>query len=233
MPHAVYLRLSANGRGAFAHVPDLPGCCLRGLSRQDVLNGLPSEIAGYLHWLERHGEPLPASGWATAFEVASEAAAASPLQSCHQTGLFPADLLPLADKDVARFLRLMRFSRDDLLALLNGLEYGVLIQKPAGGGWPIRSLLRHLAGLERWYLDRLGLWQDLPRAHSDFEYMAMTRAYAYDALGTLTPRQRSARIIDGGEAWTARKVFRRFLEHEREHTCQVTGILARLDMIRP
>ena len=226
MPFAVYLSVSARGRCARAHVPDLPGCSVMGSSRDDALAMLPAAIADYLAWLKTHGERPPSSGGATAFEIVSESVGPVARHPGDQAALLPPDLLSLPDEEIARRLRLMRFARADLLALVGDLSDPILDWQPPTG-WGVRAVLRHISGAERWYLDRIGLYTPLGRTHSVFEHMAATRELAYDVLSRLTLEQRSAVVVKGDEQWTAPKVFRRFLEHEREHTGQVQDILTR------
>ena len=49
---------------------------------------------------------------------------------------------------------------------------------------------------------------------------------ALDRLQGLNEAVRSAVVTDeSGELWSARKVFRRFVEHEREHTAHIREIM--------
>jgi uncharacterized damage-inducible protein DinB len=91
---------------------------------------------------------------------------------------------------------------------------------------------------EQWYISRLVPLETLPAEwkHDDemsiFDHLAMVRRTAVARLRGLTEVERSevfyprAWTDHPDEPWTARKVLRRFLEHEREHTGQVREILA-------
>jgi predicted RNase H-like HicB family nuclease/uncharacterized damage-inducible protein DinB len=239
MPYSVYLRVSASGQGARVHVPDLPGCSVAGAGKQDVLVKLPHAIAGYLDWLKRHGELLAQQGDPAAFEIADEGVGAAALCPGDDAWLFPPDLVPLTDDDMERYLRLMSFARDDLMALVSGLHETTLDWQPATTEWSIRTTLRHIGNAEEWYVSRLVPPNTLPPEweHDEglpiFRFMEMERRTAVARLRQLTSAERSDVVHPGhwtrhpDEPWTARKVFRRFLEHEREHTAQIRDILAR------
>lgn len=42
-----------------AECPTLPGCISQGKTRQDAVANIKDAIAGYLHSLQQHGEPIP------------------------------------------------------------------------------------------------------------------------------------------------------------------------------
>jgi len=225
MPYKIYLRVAKRDGKARACVPDLPGCSAAGMTRDDAIARMPAAIADYLAWLKRHGEPVPARA-DTTVAVAEEGVGGAAMYPGDTAGLFAADLLPLTDDDIARYLRLMRFSRADLLALVQDLAAHALNWRPGPKEWTIREVLRHVANAEGWYLDRIGLYTPQPRRRTILARLETVRTYAYQVLSRLTPEQRLLVIQKDGEPWNARKVFRRFLEHEREHTGQVREVLA-------
>jgi hypothetical protein len=97
--------------------------------------------------------------------------------------------------------------------------------------------LRHIGNAEEWYVSRIVPADTLsPEWEHDeelplFEFLAMERRTAVERLRRLTDAERSEVFYPQGwtdhpdEPWTGRKVFRRFLEHELEHTGQVREIL--------
>lgn len=42
-----------------AECPTLPGCISQGKTRQEAVANIKDAIAGYLHSLKKHGEPIP------------------------------------------------------------------------------------------------------------------------------------------------------------------------------
>jgi hypothetical protein len=136
-----------------------------------------------------------------------------------------------------RYFHLMGYVRADMLALVRDLPDDVLDWEPHPESFTIRGLLRHVGNAEKWYVSRLVDLETLPPewSHDEslpvLEFLEMTRRTAIDQLQQLTQAERSGvfytahRAWEPGEPWTARKVLRRFLEHEQEHTNQVREIL--------
>lgn len=87
----------------------------------------------------------------------------------------------------------------------------------------ISGIIRHLATAEQWYLANLDLVPDGERPDDPLERFAWIRAFTLRALPTLADRDMVADC--GGEDWTPRKVLRRTIWHERDHTQQIATIL--------
>ncbi|MBI3287213.1 MAG: hypothetical protein HYZ68_04110, partial [Chloroflexi bacterium] len=51
------------------------------------------------------------------------------------------------------------------------------------------------------------------------------REMAIDRLGSLDSQERTRVTLHAEEEWTARKIFRRILEHEWEHRQQIRELL--------
>jgi hypothetical protein len=62
---------------------------------------------------------------------------------------------------------------------------------------------------------------------SPFPQMAAIRSWAYHRLSRLTEAELSRLTTHRGEKWSARKVLRRFLEHDQEHSAHIRSLVAR------
>jgi predicted RNase H-like HicB family nuclease/uncharacterized damage-inducible protein DinB len=232
----VYLEIADDGQ-CFAHVPKLPGCHVRALTREEALRQLPGAIRDYHGWLRSHGEPSPPAGEPIEIEVAGEESGSGPFDPGDTAALFPPEREPISPGEMEEHFRLMAHSRADLLALVSNLSEDLLDWQPNPLALTIRRLLRHVGNAEEWYVSRLVPPETLPAEWEDdeemplFEFLEMERRTAVARLRQLTQDERSgvyhpAHYTDHpDEAWTAQKVLRRFLEHEREHTAQVREIL--------
>lgn len=103
---------------------------------------------------------------------------------------------------------------------VDGLDARVMDIKHSGERWSISGILRHVGGAEWWYLDRLGLSiprEDLPE--EPFERLEKVRAYLVKVL----PRIAGSKQVVGvdGEFWSPRKLLRRAVWHERDHTAHI------------
>jgi uncharacterized damage-inducible protein DinB/predicted RNase H-like HicB family nuclease len=220
-----------------AHVPSLPGCTVRAATRDAALARVPEAIRAYCAWLQAHGEPAPGAKDVIDIEVAGESGSGGPFDPGDAAALLAPDREPLAVEEMEAHFRWMGYARADLLALVEELPEQLLDWTPFPGAYPLRRVLRHVGNAEEWYVSRLvppatlpAEWEqdrDLPL----FEFLEMERRTAVARLRDLSEAERSQVVYPAhwtdhpGEAWTARKALRRFLEHEREHTGQVREIL--------
>jgi predicted RNase H-like HicB family nuclease len=220
MRFVVYIEVEEDG-SAMAHVPALPGCVSTGLSQEIALARLPQSITDYYRWLKAHGEQVPDQIDPIELEVAGVSADAG--HPGDAASFFPSDRSALSEQEVATLLRLMTYSRRDLLELVTGLGPEVMAWKARTEdekeAWDIDDILEHIAGAERFYTTRLstdvlGMLQE-------------SRTAAMERLSHLSEGEMSRVVEHAGELWSARKVFRRLLEHEREHVRHVQQVLDR------
>jgi uncharacterized damage-inducible protein DinB/predicted RNase H-like HicB family nuclease len=234
--YAAYVEISAEGT-CLAHVLALPGCAIRAPTREEALRRLLEAIREYHAWLDRHGEKGPLLEESIHVEVAGESLGCGPFDPGDAAALFPPDQQPVSVDALDRYLRLMEYSRADLLALVRDLSDEVLDWQHAPGEMTIRRILRHVGNAEEWYVSRIVPLDTLPpewdqdHALPLLEFLEMERRTVVKRLRKLGEVERSATSYPDAwtdhpdEPWTARKVLRRFLEHEREHTAQVRRIL--------
>jgi predicted RNase H-like HicB family nuclease/uncharacterized damage-inducible protein DinB len=235
--YPVYLEIAADGR-CMAHVLALPGCSVRAPTRAEALHRLPEAIRDTYDWLRRHGEPAPPAEEPIEFEVAGVSTGFGPFDPGDAATLFPPDREPISPDEMEHHFRLMDHARADLLALTGHLPEDLLDWIPHPGSFSIRRILRHVGNAEQWYVSRIVPPDSLPPEWSDdedlpfFEFLETERRTSVARLRQLTEQERAGVHYPlhwtntPGEAWTARKTLRRFLEHEREHTAQVREILA-------
>jgi uncharacterized damage-inducible protein DinB/predicted RNase H-like HicB family nuclease len=234
--YLVDLEIAADGN-CMAHVLGLPGCFVRAPTRDQAMARLPDAIRGHLGWLRAHGEAAPPADAPIETWVASEYAGLGPFDPGDAAALFPPDRAAIDPDGVEDHLRWMGYSRSDLMALIQELPAELLDWQPSPQSYSIRHLLRHLGNSEEWYVSRIVSAATLPAEWEDdedlpiLEFLEMERRTAVERLRRLTAGERSrifqprAHTDHPREEWTARKVLRRFLEHEREHTAQVLEIL--------
>ena len=93
-------------------------------------------------------------------------------------------------------------------------------QQFPGERWTIRGILDHIGKAEFWYLDRL----DLARSQDELpsepgERLNMVRQ---QLLTTLPKLAGSSQVVGvDGEFWSPRKLLRRAVWHERDHTAHI------------
>lgn len=213
-----------------AHVPALPGCFASADTRDAAQSLAATAIRDYFAWRLAHGD---APGPDTAVEVFVDEIAREWTHPADPdyvvNAFFAADAPVLIRSDIEEALRRLDWSRADLLAAAAGLAPGDL-DREVEGEWSIGGILNHTARAEWWYLDRLDLAgferKDLPagwRARLD-----RVRARMVEVLPQL---EGVARVqMKSGELWSPRKVVRRAVWHERDHTQHILQFRQRLGL---
>ncbi len=134
---------------------------------------------------------------------------------------FEDDRRPLGYWDDETALRLLTWARQDLLGLIRSIPQDQLTKAIAGEvRGSIIGILKHVAGAENWYFEQLGLGLEQAQLPADpVEMLAVVRANTRERLVMLLGDERVTKHCD--ELWSARKVVRRTLWHERDHTQQI------------
>ena len=236
MPYNVYLEMNPAGT-TLAHIPELPGLCLRGDSQEAALAALPQAIDSYFQWLQQHGEPLPRPDTIT-WQVVETIHDFGPFQRGDKAALFAADKAPLSREALETHLRYAGYGRADLLALTRHLPEQLLEWQPNDQTMSIRQILSHVGGSAQWYVSRLVEAETLPPEweHDDelgvFDFLALQQRTVSQRLRQLTEEELVQVTFPAmwsyhpDEMWTARKALRRLVEHELEHVAQVRQVLA-------
>lgn len=217
-----------------AHLLDEIGCIWLAPNREEAVRRAPAEIAQFYAWLRSHGEPGIRVPQTDAVEVADVQELEGFGHSGGTVGLFGSDLEPATDADIATAVRRLGYARRDLLTLVAGLPAEALDWAPPGGKRTIRRNLTHVRNCHGWYLTRVLGQQAVaellpePWPEETFTGLAWAMERAVQALLDLPVALRSG-IYEAerpAERWTARKMLRRFVEHEREHVWVVSRTIA-------
>lgn len=219
---------------------DLPGCSYAGSGRDDVTRGLELAAAEYGRWLQQHGdrETVDYIRIQVVEDVDADAA-----EGVEGEFVFDDDRRFLTDIEIERALRLMAFAREDLITTLEGLDDTILDWRPPDAAmgridpWKphaltIREVVEDLTSAESYY--RTGL-RDGPVADelgAAIADLASHRERTVEVLQALSDDERRRVYAPqrswqtGSERWTARKVVRRIIAHERFHTAEIKQRLA-------
>jgi predicted RNase H-like HicB family nuclease len=196
-----------------AWVNDLPGCAVRGSSREDVLERLPAAIGDFLVWTGAANTPLPDVRVVDQVESAIEADEDTEV-------LVSTDRAPLTEESWAETERWLARSRAELISLLERLTDDELGGKREGGTRTVREEIEHIAFVELMY----AVWTFDRQSRAGLsEFLAWTRSIAAQRLSALA-REGAADLTWanwGGaprpEPWTARKAARRLVWHDLLH----------------
>ncbi len=235
---SVCLEVGPQATGAFA--PDCPGCWVFGQTKERALKKVKVAIVEWFDWLKRHKENIPRLGRdfqpdinnKVEIEIAEMLRVDyNPAKAGKPEPLFWSEVPPVKKDDIKRTIRLMNYSRKDLLNLVSELTGKQLSFKPSDKPRTIRNCLKHIAYVEPWYITRLNI--ELPENYPKdvFELLDYTREIVVNSLHNL-PKERMRGIFQPGkykspicDLWTARKVLRRLVDHERLHTRYIQKVL--------
>jgi len=211
---------------------DLPACFSSARTEAEALARAPQCIAMYFSWLTNHDSSLPAiSG---PFEIESVEIFRSFVSEEDPEYLvnafFEDDRRLLSYWDIEVALRLLLWTRRDLSNVLQRAMQEHLSRPIAGEiGGSISGILKHIAGAENWYLEQLGL--GIGQAQLPADPLLMLEAVRANTRAQLPKLVGDERVVrgEGGELWSARKVIRRALWHERDHTQHIKRLLAQFE----
>ena len=212
---------------------DLPGCAYAGDSAEHVRAMLPVVVAEFGAWLATHGEPVPDHEVRFVEQIDADEA-----EGVEGEWIFEDDRLALDDGEVERSVRWMGYARADLLAAVDGVPDEILDWRPPATAmmridpWKpvpltIREIVRDVVSAESYYRRGLSDGRVADEPADVAQEMALQRDRLVEMLRGLDgdARGRVYRPIrswqNAPEVWTARKVVRRVISHERFHTAEI------------
>lgn len=226
--YSTYLELHPQ-HGALALVLDLPGCYAGGATEAAALNGLRVAVPDYFHWLSMQDTETPTMSGEVELRVA-ERVTTSTVGLHEVRAFFGPDAAPLADEDLDWGLALMSYAHMDLLTTVQSLHDDALTWEPGDGQRTIAQSLDHLAQQEMWLATRLDEAPQVPLvtdlAGTPLERYDKIHEQAMVRLSSAAPEWRSVIREHNGERWSMRKIIRRSILHERQHTERIAILLA-------
>ncbi|MDX1662912.1 MAG: hypothetical protein R3272_03900 [Candidatus Promineifilaceae bacterium] len=204
---------------------DLPGCYSAGSTEAQAVGLAPERIGAYRQRLVARG----VSGWPLAGPIDVEVVERFRAFACAHdpdylvNAFFEYDRRPLDGTEISLALQLLAWNRQALLELVGGLGPEELAASVADrNDWRVSHILAHIAGAENWYFGHLDMdLHTLPE--EPLARLAAARANTVDRLAQLIGIERITLNCD--EKWSPRKVLRRTLWHEQDHTQQLAKLL--------
>ncbi len=207
---------------------DLPGCFHKAPTRAAAVSQTPRAIEDYLAWREGYRPTEPDSKTSIKTEVAEEFRNLESDNGYWVNSFFEDDKRLVSRPEMDEIIWLLHCTRSDLELLIQRIPYQ-LLEMPIPGEIfiSLSGIINHIAGAEWWYLDKLGLSEHRKLLPTDvLQRLSIVRRQTLDNL---------ARLIDNptivtvrGEQWSARKIVRRTLWHERVHTWHLKRRLTEL-----
>jgi predicted RNase H-like HicB family nuclease/uncharacterized damage-inducible protein DinB len=227
----LYLESGPQHKKTWIYVPGLAGCSTVAAISAEAPAAAEAAIRLRLGFLRRHGDPLAADfpdAEPLVLTVAEHVIERKLLGFGQQ--FFPPDLQPLTAGEVPRLLRWAHWSREELVAAARAQPIP-LREKPQTGGRSAAGIVSHVASSEWAYVSAtLGTLKGGSVAMAAIEAagdepwgaLAAEREAVVARLSTMTADD-LGRVVErnGSPRWTARRMFRRMLEHEWEHVLEL------------
>jgi uncharacterized damage-inducible protein DinB len=213
----------APGEACMAHLAELPGCCLLAVDEAGALDRLPAAVERHRAWRRSHG--LPGGGDEPfTLTVRQVVEGPRPWTPNGASALFAVDRRLFDDAEYEQHLRVLACARADLLRVVNAIPRGAFDDRVPGERRTLRETLSHLADMEEWFISRLGRTihvrePDPVRRLVDVRARTIEHLTRYDRADrdlVFVPTARPS--DDPEELWTLRKLLRRLIEHELEHS---------------
>ncbi len=205
-----------------------PGCFAYGTNANGAVSNLESALSKYASWILRHDTrtwltfsdaeiEIVINGTWDVYFINDDLDITTEADGYSVNSFFPYDWKPLTELEIKRGLALLTWSRDDLLKSVQGLSPEKLEATYPGERWSIKGILGHVGRAEWWYLDRLGL--AFPREQLPEEPLVRLEKVRKQLNSALFRLDGVKRVIGvDGEFWSPRKLLRRAMWHERDHT---------------
>ncbi len=224
MKHSV--AIASYGGNVQAWLLDLVGCIVGGSDLHDAEAKLPLAIAEHIAWLSSHGEAIDAT---TDFEI---------VETMNATGdfCFAAERAPLSADELETLIARAGYARADLISAIELLPDAILDWEPPASAFAsfdawapdvrsIRGLMRHVLQFEIYYRDGLrdgpakGISERPTDAGGEHDVTARFLRSLSDADRRVFRPERPGHAES--EEWTARKMLRRLISHDRAHAAEI------------
>jgi len=205
-----------------------PGCFAYGIKGQAAMINLEQALQKYASWILHHVRTswlnfaeneieLVVNGIWDVYFINDDFDKVGETDSYSVESFFTYDWKPLTATEIKHAVDMLSWSRLDLLKSIQGLNEQKLNQTYPAERWSINGILNHVGGAEWWYLDRLEL--AFPRKDVPEEPLARLEKVRKHFNAALLKLEGVKQIVGmSGEIWSPRKVLRRALWHERDHT---------------
>ena len=212
-----------------------PGCFAYGTNADGAALNLESALSKYAGWILHHDTrtwlsfadseiEIVINGTWEVYYINDDLDKTTEADGYNVDSFFPFDWKPLTSLEIKHGLDMLAWSREDLLKSIQGVPPAKLSATYQGERWSINGILGHIGRAEWWYLDRLGLAfpkEQLPE--EPLVRLGMVR----NSLSAALPKLDGVNRVIGvdGEFWSPRKLLRRALWHERDHTEHIRKLL--------
>ena len=206
---------------------DTPGCFVRADSPPNLVIKAPEAMAEWAEWLNGVAPSEKIDNPASA-QVTETFVTKSTVEDIQIHAFFEDDRRPLSPNETDHATWVLECSRNELTATIQRIPTHLFSTEIENEVFStINGIIEHIALAEWWYYDKLDLAFDRRVMPTDpIAALAATRRQTISRMNELVDNRK---IIDHeGELWSARKIIRRTIWHERVHTWHLQNRLMEL-----
>lgn len=214
--------------GHRAHLLDLPGCTVKGRTRDRLMAAIPQNAVSHLAWLRSHGEEFNTCN-DMQFSITEEKEITRQKNGYEVRAWFSWDGKELKEAEFLRWLKLLSHANNDLAERIMALPCDILDWYPAAFRHrSIKEIVFKVVEGAGWCLSRLkedpNTFQVPVCSGTMSEYLAVVRTKAMSMLYFIFEHDRTRRFKHQGEEWSLRKSMRRYLELTLESLKEIDTI---------
>lgn len=212
-----------------------PGCFAYGADQAAAQGAFPARARRYVEWVASHGGSWlqPGMDIQVSNEEVFDVYRIDPSfervgrgQGYMVESFFLYDWKPLSRSEIERALQLLAWTRADLLDVIRGLTPVQLTRKASGERWDINGILNHIASGEWFYQERLGHAFPAREENLPFDPLESLNLVRDHFIGLLPALEGVQQVVGlEGEFWSPRKLLRRAVWHERDHTEHIRKLI--------
>lgn len=208
---------------------DYPGVFTYGSDDAEALLCMPREMLRFENWLNLHTDHpwVHLDGLDMHIDQTFEVLSVWFDGRMHAVySFFRSDLVPLSEEDLQQALLIYNWQREELLAGVETLPAEILKHEFEGQRWTIEGILEHIARVEAWYFSRLRIEFHQPAESGDL--MKLLEISAAETNRCLPELIGFDQVFEHRqEKWSARKLVRRLLWHQRDHIDHIRDLVLR------
>ena len=205
---------------------DYPGVFTYGADDAEALIRIPRQILTFESWLNLHTDQtwVLLDGLDMHIDETFEVFPVEVDGSFYEVNaFFRSDLIPLSDEELHQAQQIFNWQREELLAGVETLAPELLKRKFEGQRVTIEGILEHIARVESWYFSRLDF--EVPQLDGNSNAIQMLEASAKMTNRYLPELLGFEQVFEHHqEKWSARKLVRRLLWHQRDHIDHIREI---------
>lgn len=209
---------------------DYPGCFGYGANEEEAIIDFPNDFLAYQNWVNFKAGKESWLKNVKDFDICllERFKNFENVDNKVVCSWFKTDELPLSRLEIDQAIKILKWSRKDMLDLWQLIPETDKNREFDGERWTISDIFRHVSNAEWWYLDRLGLSNCL-REELPVDPIDRLNTVRENLFQVLPRLEDVVTVLEvEGEIWSPRKIIRRACWHEKDHLVHIQKLINRI-----